>query len=120
MIPCDWMNLLCQGALTSRIFETWGFSANTPRFQEPTPTRISAFGNLLFKASNKGVMTNKSPISLFRRTKILFGASGKISVFGANARTDRTSVSKTSLRQLTQLLPTTQTFTAREAFLDNG
>src|SRR5271165_4747943 len=120
MTPCGRMNLLCHGALTSRIFETCGLPASTSRLQDPTPARISVFGKPLFSASNNGVMTSKSPISLFRRTKIFLGTAGGASTFGAKARTDRTNVSKRSLRQLTGLLPTTQDFTPEKTFLDDG
>ena len=68
--------LLCQGAFTCRTSSMYELFFRTSRFRVPTPSTIRLRGNRRLSASKSGVMTRRSPMSLLRRTKIVFGKDG--------------------------------------------
>src|SRR5208337_914396 len=82
-----------------------GLPSKTSAFQNPTPAIIPASGKVLFNASNRGVMTRRSPMSLLRSTKIFCGATGGFRASGQNRLNEPTSDSNRLLRQLTFFLP---------------
>src|SRR5271165_5900781 len=85
-----------------------GLPSKTFAFQDPTPAIIPASGKVLFNASNRGVMTRRSPMSLLRSTKIFSGAIGGFHPLGKNKLNAPTRDSRMLLRQPTYFLPYAQ------------